>query len=82
MRHNGFLKPDKRYAPRHAWRHRIATLMREYCETDADARLSALVGHAKTSTTSKYGKEAPIKLLRVAVESIPLDAIFGSQSSR
>jgi integrase len=76
-RTGGFLKPDKRYAPRHAWRHRIATLMREHCESDAEARLSALVGHANATITSRYGKAAPLKLLRDAVESIPHDAIFG-----
>jgi integrase len=76
-RTGGFLKPDKRYAPRHAWRHRIATLMREHCESDAEARLSALVGHANPTITSRYGKAAPLKLLRDAVESIPSDAIYG-----
>jgi integrase len=76
-RTGGFLKIDKRYAPRHAWRHRIATLMREHCESDAEARLSALVGHANATITSRYGKAAPLKLLRDAVESIPSDAIFG-----
>jgi integrase len=80
-RTGGFLKPDKRYAPRHAWRHRIATLMREHCESDAEARLSALVGHANATITSRYGKAAPLKLLRDAVESIPIDAIFGRLKS-
>jgi integrase len=76
-RTGGFLKPEKRYAPRHAWRHRIASLMREHCESDAEARLSALVGHANATITSRYGKAAPLKLLRDAVESIPSNAIFG-----
>jgi integrase len=73
----GFLKPDNRYSPRHAWRHRIATLMRTYCDSDAEVRIAELEGHAKTSMTSRYGKSAPITVLRKAVESIPYDAIFG-----
>jgi integrase len=71
------LVKDKRYASRHSWRHRIATLMREHCEQDAEARLSELIGHAKMTITSKYGKGAPLRLLREAVESIPSEAIFG-----
>jgi integrase len=71
------LVKDKRYASRHAWRHRAASLMREHCERDAEARLAELIGHAKMTMTSKYGKAAPLRLLREAVESIPSDAIFG-----
>ena len=50
------LKPDTRYSPRHAWRHRISSLMREHCPSDAEARLAALLGHANESITSRYGK--------------------------
>jgi hypothetical protein len=51
--------------------------MREHCERDAEARLAELIGHAKMTMTSKYGKAAPLRLLREAVETIPSDAIFG-----
>jgi integrase len=72
---------DKRYASRHSWRHRLSSLIREYCQNDAEARLAGLLGHAQTTITSRYGKAAPMKLLRDAVESIPSDAIFGVANS-
>lgn len=72
------LKPDKRYSPRHAWRHRISSLMREHCPSDAEARLAALLGHANESITSRYGNAPPLKWIREGVESIPRAAVFGN----
>ncbi len=71
------LKPDKRYSPRHAWRHRISSLMREHCPSDAEARLAALLGHANESITSRYGNAPPLKWIREGIESIPREALFG-----
>lgn len=71
------LKPDKRYSPRHAWRHRISSLMREHCPSDAEARLAALLGHSNESITSRYGNAPPLRWIREGIESIPRDALFG-----
>lgn len=71
------LKPDTRYSPRHAWRHRISSLMREHCPSDAEARLAALLGHANESITARYGNAPPLRWIREGIESIPRDALFG-----
>ena len=65
---NGFTKASD-ISMQHSWRHRMTSMMREYCQRDSTVK--AMLGHKGTSITDGYGQRASLNRLREEIERIP-----------